>query len=146
QTDAGRPKPGIVRRPWNLRPKFRRELAPDRRNVDAHFLEYPAMHRTHDSPAAAVAGPGFSFKPAGGMAGLVRAFILDRLEGRAKTVAQGLEPEPRGVAQFLVLGVCDGFERLPDHRGLFPRASQSTPEAGTGPGVSPGRVPLGVLR
>src|SRR4029079_13737548 len=89
ERDAARPKARIVLGAGNLLPKFRAELAPDGRDIDAGFLEDAAFKHRHGATAAALALPILALEAL--RLALVE-FILDRLERAADAVAQRIEP------------------------------------------------------
>src|SRR6202023_757276 len=94
ERDAARPEPRVVLGPGNGVAELGREFAVDGRNVDPDFFEDPPAH-DRDRPAAAARTLPFGALEAAGRSlgrALAGEFVLDRLEGRADSVAQSGKP------------------------------------------------------
>src|ERR1700730_7119036 len=94
ERDAARPEPRVVLGPGNGVAELGRKFAVDGRNVDPDFFEDPPAH-DRDRPAAPARPLPFGALEAAGRSlgrALAGEFILDRLEGRADSVAQSGKP------------------------------------------------------
>ena len=121
QRDAGGEEARIGLGAGDLGAEFGRELAVHGGDVDAHLLEHAAAPQQAHHPAAALAGfrgtgPCRALEAArreGGVGAAGRlGLVLDRLEGGAEAVAQGLEPGAGRRGQGVVGRVGQGAVRV----------------------------------
>ena len=101
--DPGGVKARVLIGAGDVSGELRRELAPDRRDVDTGLFEDPAAQHGGDAAATVpVALPGGALEATGGpgVEGGVGG-VLDGLQSLAELVAEGLEP---GAGDFLAFG------------------------------------------